>query len=148
MQKILKILRWILSGATVGMILLLCWQCLTIYLVGNSPENISGGVYLTPVYTAQDVAERLSGIIPAFVIYIVIAAAAVIVHLIWGTAPRNTVKIRPCPPRAVTGKWRTVARMAVLCLGVLFIVLGTMNGGARDVLIKAINICTECIGLG
>ncbi|MFR0735032.1 MAG: CD1871A family CXXC motif-containing protein [Oscillospiraceae bacterium] len=23
-----------------------------------------------------------------------------------------------------------------------------MNGGLRDVLVKAVNICTECIGLG
>ncbi|MBR4458933.1 MAG: hypothetical protein IKS31_08240 [Clostridia bacterium] len=43
-----------------------------------------------------------------------------------------------------------------LCLvrGLLFglaaalILLGVLNGGMRDVLIKAINICTECIGLG
>ena len=31
---------------------------------------------------------------------------------------------------------------------IVFIVLGVMNGGLRDVLVKAINICTECIGLG
>ena len=29
-----------------------------------------------------------------------------------------------------------------------FIVLGAMNGGLRDVLVKAGNLCTECIGLG
>lgn len=33
-------------------------------------------------------------------------------------------------------------------LAAAFIVLGVMNGGMRDVLVKAINICTECIGLG
>ena len=33
-------------------------------------------------------------------------------------------------------------------VAILFIVLGVMNGGLRDVLVKAINICTECIGLG
>ena len=32
--------------------------------------------------------------------------------------------------------------------GWIMIVLGINNGGMRDVLIKAINICTECIGLG
>ena len=31
---------------------------------------------------------------------------------------------------------------------IVFIVLGVMNGGLRDVLVKAVNICTECIGLG
>ena len=33
-------------------------------------------------------------------------------------------------------------------LGVTFLVLGIFNEGVQDVLIKAINICTECIGLG
>ncbi len=39
-------------------------------------------------------------------------------------------------------------RIALYAAAVLFIVLGVMNGGLRDVLVKAINICTECIGLG
>lgn len=41
-----------------------------------------------------------------------------------------------------------VARGIVFAVAVTFIVLGIVNGGANDVLIKAINICTECIGLG
>lgn len=39
-------------------------------------------------------------------------------------------------------------RAVIIAIGVTFIVLGVLNGGARDVLIKAINICQECIGLG
>ena len=39
-------------------------------------------------------------------------------------------------------------RVAVLALSVVFIIDGITNGGFSDVLIKAINICTECIGLG
>ena len=39
-------------------------------------------------------------------------------------------------------------RIAVLGCAALFIVLGIFNGGMADVLNKAINICTECIGLG
>ena len=41
-----------------------------------------------------------------------------------------------------------VVRGVVFVVGVTFVILGILNGGARDVLIKAINICTECIGLG
>ena len=37
---------------------------------------------------------------------------------------------------------------ALLCLAVTLIVLGVLNGGARDVLTKAVKICSECIGLG
>lgn len=41
-----------------------------------------------------------------------------------------------------------VVRAVVLVVGVTFLILGIFNGGAHDVLVKAINICTECIGLG
>ena len=41
-----------------------------------------------------------------------------------------------------------VVRGVVLVVAVTFIILGALNGGANDVLVKAINICTECIGLG
>lgn len=39
-------------------------------------------------------------------------------------------------------------RIAVGCLAAAFFIAGICNGTMHDVLIKAINICTECIGLG
>jgi purine-cytosine permease-like protein len=41
-----------------------------------------------------------------------------------------------------------IARISILVIAVVFIITGIFNGGASDVLQKAINICTECIGLG
>ena len=41
-----------------------------------------------------------------------------------------------------------VVRGIVIVIGVAFIIAGALNGGADDVVTKAINICTECIGLG
>lgn len=46
------------------------------------------------------------------------------------------------------GSHVNMIRGILLVLSVTFIVLGVMNGGLYDVLVKAINICTECIGLG
>ena len=43
---------------------------------------------------------------------------------------------------------KAYVRWVLLALAGLFILLGVSNGGANDVLVKAINICTECIGLG
>ncbi|MBR3927900.1 MAG: hypothetical protein IKJ65_02725 [Clostridia bacterium] len=40
------------------------------------------------------------------------------------------------------------ARIALLSVCAVLIVLGIVNGGLRDVFVKAVNICTECIGLG
>lgn len=41
-----------------------------------------------------------------------------------------------------------VVRGVIFVIGVTFIIVGALNGGAHDVLLKAVNICTECIGLG
>lgn len=51
---------------------------------------------------------------------------------------------------AVLGSEKSILiiRLAVLAAGLTFLIWGVLNGGASDVLIKAINICTECIGLG
>lgn len=39
-------------------------------------------------------------------------------------------------------------RNAILVVSIILIVYGFLSGGTIDVLAKAINICTECIGLG
>ena len=41
-----------------------------------------------------------------------------------------------------------VARASIAVVAITFIIVGAVNGDARDVFVKAINICTECIGLG
>ena len=61
-------------------------------------------------------------------------------------APGTSV-LATSPKKAVP--WvRSGLRLVLYAVAVAFIVLGVMNGGLRDVLVKAINICTECIGLG
>jgi hypothetical protein len=39
-------------------------------------------------------------------------------------------------------------RMAILALAIIFIIAGMANGNMQAVMVKAINICTECVGLG
>lgn len=63
-----------------------------------------------------------------------------------GFAVYNTVK-RYIPDK-VNGILLLASRIVIGCIAVVFIVVGVLNGGANDVLVKAINICTECIGLG
>lgn len=46
-------------------------------------------------------------------------------------------------------KWVVLGiRIAVAVIAVAFIIWGALNGSALTVFIKAINICSECIGLG
>lgn len=48
--------------------------------------------------------------------------------------------------RATVALWSV--RGVLLAVGIVFVVLGVLNGGMADVLGKAVRICTECIGLG
>lgn len=41
-----------------------------------------------------------------------------------------------------------IVRIAVFAVAIALIIWGILNGGAGDVLAKAVAICTECIGLG
>lgn len=60
-----------------------------------------------------------------------------------GKASRQTKAVN-------TGEEKRLAvfRFAVLALGVVLLVYGFATGGMADVLAKAVNICTECVGLG
>ncbi len=60
------------------------------------------------------------------------------------TLPRE----KEAPPAKEPGRGRTYLRLALYALGIVLVAAGVANGGLRDVLVKAINICTECIGLG
>ena len=65
-------------------------------------------------------------------------------------AGKTTEPIRQSGAAAVlhSEKFLLAVRIAVFLIAVSFIVWGILNGGMADVLGKAINICTECIGLG
>ena len=52
-------------------------------------------------------------------------------------------------PRSVDMPKKTVLPQAIIIVAaVILIIAGVFNGSARDVLYKAITICTECVGLG
>ena len=54
----------------------------------------------------------------------------------------------PKPKVAPQQKNFVTLQIVLIAVAVIFIVIGVFNGSARDVLYKAINICTECVGLG
>ena len=54
----------------------------------------------------------------------------------------------PAPKKAEDGRAARILRIALYAAALVMLAAGVMNGGMRDVLVKAVNICTECIGLG
>lgn len=61
-------------------------------------------------------------------------------HKLSANGPETT---RPCCCRTLGA-----VRAMIAVIALVFIIIGICNGGAEDVLKKAIAICTECIGLG
>lgn len=62
-------------------------------------------------------------------------------------APTGELADEPSLPLG-EGHAKLIVRLAVLAVGITFVILGIFNGGMADVLGKAVRICTECIGLG
>lgn len=51
------------------------------------------------------------------------------------------------PPK-LNNKTLLIIKSVVIAIGIVAIIFGAIKGGFADVLTKAVNICTECIGLG
>jgi len=139
----------LLTLTTLLLAALLIWQCIDVYLTGNAPANLTEtGVYKTPVYSRELVTERLAGIAWAFWLWL----GMLLMAAVHPGSHRQEVRVKPqrLGESAGVGQPRGAAvwRTALYVLAVALIAAGVLNGGMRDVLIKAINICTECIGLG
>ena len=52
------------------------------------------------------------------------------------------------PPAPRQRSHLLIPRLILLAVGVGILLYGLFSGGTADVLTKAINICTECVGLG
>ena len=48
----------------------------------------------------------------------------------------------------LNNKTQLIIKASVITVGIGLIIVGAITGGFTDVLTKAVNICTECIGLG
>ena len=107
---------------------------------------------LAAIYTPEIVAEKLRLIAPLFAVFILLLPAGLLPGI------REKRKDRPAgrdlPYHAggtgspdAAGK-KKAFQAAIVVIAAALIIAGIFNGSARDVLIKAITICTECIGLG
>lgn len=63
-------------------------------------------------------------------------------------APLATAKSETTPLRTESAKALQILRWSLVCIAAALLVYGYFAGGTTDVLTKAVNICTECVGLG
>ena len=128
----------------IALAVLLAAGAVGIYLEGTArvAENPQESIY-----TAERATEKLA---PAVPLLIAAAALAVLGIALGAKDPKagKPAGKAACAPPAAELKNAGVIRAAVVVAAAAFILAGVLNGSARDVLIKAIHICTECVGLG
>lgn len=104
------------------------------------------------VYTPEIVAEKLAPIAPLFFLFAGMSVAGLALGVRGddkeGQAVRSGPRRGAAFPPGTAAKQRWLLQAVLLVVAVALIIIGALNGGARDALYKAINICTECIGLG
>lgn len=98
------------------------------------------------IFSREKVADSFRYIRPLFYVTIGISAAGLILGVKDEDAlkPVKMGKVQN-PVSLLQGK---ILRAVLLIVAVCLIAAGVLNGSAKDVLGKAVNICTECIGLG
>ena len=100
------------------------------------------------IFTPVAVGRRLRWLLPVLVLWLTAWLTAVFAgrgrrESVPGCAANRVKSGETTPERRVCWPW-----YGLLVLAAVLIVLGVLNGGLRDVLVKAANICTECVGLG
>lgn len=100
-------------------------------------------------FTYRAAMQGIQYLLPLFMSAVALSFAALAVNKRLG---RETVqkfsRAQPYCDREMPERGKNILRSVIVCAAVLLILLGITNGGLWDVLVKAINICTECIGLG
>lgn len=103
----------------------------------------------TPMYDLSAVKAHFSAFGGAYLTVLAALCAACITHGFIKRAPdksgKHTGYVRV---KTVNARAKAAARVSVLVLAFTLIAAGILNGGLYDVFVKAVNICTECIGLG
>lgn len=155
---IIRLVAWLvaLSVALAGAIATLCYLVDTANFSGNSNETITRDIFALVRNVLPWLCVAFAAIIGATVTSGIFASKQV-------AAAKTMIKegdkqsvTQKAEPKFITAIKSIIAKPAfiwavrgcVFVLAVTFIILGIVNGGAHDVLAKAINICQECIGLG
>ena len=145
MTRLLRILRIIIALMTISLLAVLTWHCIDIYSSHDATA-------LHAVFTMEDVAARLHHMGWLFLLYGVVVMAILVIQMCQPTenqfAGCKCNHHYACQKSQLPLKTLFHLRAAMFVLIFIFILLGIFNGGMYDVLVKAINICTECIGLG
>ena len=100
-------------------------------------------------YTRAAVAEAFSRFAFVFYVWLALVIIGGVCHLVIPVADKKTPgKRNGINKLKVNTKMVFYTKIVLVALGAILVIIGVCTGGMADVLAKAINICTECVGLG
>ena len=151
-----KVLLWIQAALCVLLFAQLASVFIGMYLEGSAAR--AAGDVTARIFTREKLGQGLLRALPLLVSNIAFLLCCLAAVLSGEKAGRPVLTrslardpsfflMRPSAD-GDAGRSPAVLRTALLVLAALLIVHGVFNGSLLDVLYKAINICTECIGLG
>lgn len=132
-----RVLRWLTAAAYLATGLCLIAACLRISRLGPrpfTPETVRAA--FRPIRFLPAVCLALS------------AAGLLLDALLPQAAPKRKGEVRRSPDRTGERKAVRLARGILFGLALLLLVLGVAGDGVAGVIAKAVNICSECVGLG
>ena len=129
------------SAAAIALAVMLAAGAVVLFLNGSARKAENP---MEQIYTREQAANALAAVAPFFVLFAGLSAAGVIL----GIKDENRGKQKTTVRRMDKPKHKGLIQAAMAVAAAALIVAGIINGSALDVLIKAITICSECIGLG
>lgn len=143
-RKVLGIVTAVLAVASAAALIV---SAVGIFRAGtlSIAEN---GVLANEIFSPETISARFRVIAPVLYAFLAAAAAGIVSRAFY-VEKRKFVKPHRIEKNApLNAKTVKIVRIAVLVLAVALIILGVVNGGMHDVLVKAKKICMECVGLG
>ena len=146
-SRIRKILGIVITVTAICTAAALIAAAVNLYLTGSRAAKESGDP-AAAIYTAEAIRAAFRRISPVVYAFLVSVAAGIVCRAFSEekngiSASRPVKKRKPASRKAVSA-----LRIAVAAAAVILIILGIAGGGLHDVLVKAVKICMECVGLG
>lgn len=136
-KQLRRIYKILLSASVIIAGICLIVGCLLIYFSGNG-------------YSRETVGETFSKFSIIIYISLILIIGDIVWELISPTAPKKKIFKKDDDEATQNTPCKKVRIIQLCVLGgaIIILILGAIFGGYADVLTKAVNICTECIGLG
>ncbi len=133
-----------MTGCCILLAAVLAAGAVRIYMEGSARKAADP---LESIYTAEEVTRKLFAAVPLIANSVILLLMCLAVKVKDPDADRPAKAEGRMTPKKET-KSTKIVQAVVVVAAVLLIIAGICNGSALDVLIKGINICTECVGLG